>query len=120
MLAKMRPYVLGENAYVVLDGDLDISRRTELLAALPDPKTIKHIVINLTRVTYIDSFVLGALVQFRSNFLASNGKPDNFMLVVSRAGVLERAFELTGLNKLFTIAYVEPADRIEDVTATTS
>lgn len=110
----MRPYVLGENAYVVLDGDLDMSRRTELLAALPDPRALKHAVINLTHVAYIDSFMLGALVQFRANFVAAGNEPSNLMLVLLRGGILERTFELTGLNKLFSIAYVEPAERIED------
>lgn len=111
----MRPYVLGENAYVVLDGDLDISRRTELLAALPDASALKHVVINLTRVSYIDSFMLGSLVQFRANFIAAGGKPENVMLVLPRKGILERTFELTGLNKLFAIAYAEPANVLEDV-----
>lgn len=115
----MRPYVLGENAYVVLDGDLDIGRRAELLAALPEASALKHIVINLTRVDYIDSFMLGSLVQFRANFIAAGGKPENVMLVVPRGGILERTFELTGLNKLFCIAYVEPAERVEEVPATT-
>ena len=110
----MRPYVLGENAYVVLDGDLDISRRTELLAALPDPRALKHVMINLTRVGYVDSFILGALVQFRANFIAAGGRPEDLMLVLPRKGILERTFELTGLAKLFSIAYAEPADRIDE------
>jgi anti-anti-sigma factor len=108
--------VLGENAYVVLDGDVDISRRTELLAALPPLQSLKHVVVNLTRVTYIDSFMLGALVQFRANFIAAGGRPENLMLVVTKGGILERTFELAGLNKLFSIAFVEPSDRLEDAT----
>lgn len=111
----MRPYVLGENAYVVLDGELDFSRRTELVAALPDAAVLRNVVINLTRVTYIDSFMLGSLVQFRANFIAGGGKPENIMLVLPRTGILERTFELTGLNKLFSIAYVETADSLDDV-----
>lgn len=114
----MRPYILGENAYVVLDGDLDFSRRTELLAALPDPSALRNVVINLTRVTYIDSFMLGSLVQFRANFIAGGGKPENVMLVLPRTGILERTFELTGLNKLFSVAYVETAERVDDVPLT--
>lgn len=115
----MRPYVLGENAYVVLDGDLDSSRRSELLAALPPPDTLKHVVINMTRVGYIDSFMLGALVQFRANFVAGGAKPENLILLVPRGGILERTLELTGLNKLFPIAYVEPSAKIEDATPRT-
>lgn len=108
----MRPYVLGETAYVVLDGDLDITRRTEVLAALPDARALKHALLNLTRVSYIDSFMLGSLVQFRANFVAAGAKPENLMLVLARGGVLDRTFELTGLNKLFSIAYVDAAERI--------
>lgn len=114
----MRPYVLGENAYVVLDGDLDITRKTELLAALPDASALKHAVINLSRVTYIDSFMLGSLVQFRANFIAAGGKPENLMLVLPRGGILERTFELTGLNKLFPIAYVEARERFAEPAST--
>ena len=113
----MRPYVLGETAYVVLDGDLDITRRTEVLAALPDARALKHAVINLTRVSYIDSFMLGSLVQFRANFVSSGGKPENLMLVLPRSGILARTFELTGLSKLFSIAYVETVERIAETTA---
>jgi anti-anti-sigma factor len=106
----VRPYVLGETAYVVLDGDLNITRRTEVLAALPDARTLRHAVINLTRVSYIDSFVLGSLVQFRANFVAAGGKPENLMLVLPRDAILARTFELTGLNKLFSIAYATPPE----------
>lgn len=113
----MRPYVLGETAYVVLDGDLDVTRKTEVLAALPDARALKHAVINLTRVSYIDSFMLGSLVQFRANFVAAGGKPENLMLVLPRGGILERTFELTGLTKLFSIAYVETVERISEGTA---
>ncbi|HEY1978072.1 MAG TPA: STAS domain-containing protein [Candidatus Baltobacteraceae bacterium] len=111
----MRPYVLGENAYVVLDGDLDISRKTEVLAALPEASVLRNVVINLTRVSYIDSFMLGSLVQFRANFIAGGGTPENLMLVLPRGGILERTFELTGLNKLFCIASLEAAPRVEEV-----
>jgi anti-anti-sigma factor len=108
----VRPYVLGENAYVVLDGELDLSRKGELTAALPDPKSLKHVVINLTRVTYIDSFMLGALVQFRTNFVAAGGDPSNLILVLPHDGDLPRTFELTGLDKLFSIAHVDMGQRI--------
>jgi anti-anti-sigma factor len=107
----LRPYVLGENAYVVLDGELDLSRRTELLAALPDPKKIKHAVVNLLRATYVDSFMLGVLVQFRNNFIAGGGDPDDLLILLPREGVLRRTFEMTGLHKLFPMAYIEPAER---------
>jgi anti-anti-sigma factor len=110
----VRPYIAGENAYVVLDGDVDMSRRTELVAALPDPQPLKHAVINLTRVSYIDSFMLGALVQWRSNFIAAGGAPEDLILVLPRGGILQRTFELTGLHKLFSIAYVEPAERVAE------
>jgi anti-anti-sigma factor len=105
---KLRPYVLGESAYVVLDGELDLSRKSELIAALPDPKTLKHAVINLTHATYLDSFMLGALVQFRTNFISGGGDPNNLMIVLPEQGVLRRTFEITGLHKLFPVAYAQP------------
>lgn len=81
----VKPYVMGEGACVILDGELDLGRRGEISAALPAPESISGGAINLANASYVDSTVLGALVRFR------------------------RSFEKTGLNRLFAIAYVEPA-----------
>ena len=103
----MKPYAPGETAYVVLDGELDLSRRDQVVAALPAPESISGGVINLSNATYVDSTVLGALVKFRRSFINHGGDPDNLILVLARNGPIRRAFEKTGLHRLFSIAYVE-------------
>lgn len=102
----MKPYVYGNSVYVVLDGDLDIDSREEIAEALPPPEQITGGVINLARATYVDSTV-GMLVQFRRNFIKSGGDPCNLILVLAKDGKVRRTFELTGMNRLFSVAYVE-------------
>ena len=110
----MRPYVFGENAYVVLEGELDLYRKDEVAAALPDPRQVHYVVVNLVRARYIDSVILGMLVGFRRQFLKAGGDPQNFALMLARDSVIRRSLELTGLNRLFTIAYVESAPVLEE------
>lgn len=105
----MRPYVFGDTAYVVLDGELDIFRKAELAAALPDPRRIKSGVINLARARYLDSVALGMLVGFRRAFIDHGGDPDNLVLMLPKDGPVRRTFEISGLTRLFAIAYVEPS-----------
>jgi len=103
----VKPYASGESAYVVLDGELDLSRRDDIVAALPSPESISGGVFNLADATYVDSTVLGALVKFRRTFLNNGGDSENLIIVLAKDGPVRRAFEKTGLNRLFAIAYVE-------------
>lgn len=108
-------------AYIVLEGDLDLSRKDDIVSALPDPASVSSIVINLSRATYIDSLVMGALVQFRREFIRSGGNPADLAIMLRSDSAVRRAFELTGLTRLFAIAYVElPAGRPEERIATTA
>jgi anti-anti-sigma factor len=124
----VKPYLFGENAYVVLDGELDIFRRVEIASALPDPADVKTAVINLARATYIDSMVLGMLVGFRRAFVDAGGAVGNLVLMLPKEGPIRRTFEISGLTRLFPTAYVEPTDVdelvtnrvIEDVVSTAS
>lgn len=105
----MKPYATGESAYVILDGELDLSRRDEIAAALPAPESISGGVINMASATYVDSTILGALVRFRRAFINHGGDSENLIIVLAKNGAVRRSFEKTGLNRLFAIAYVEPA-----------
>ncbi len=104
----MKPYVFGDNAYAVLDGELDVARKGEISGALPDPALVKSAVISLARATYIDSFVIGVLVRFRREFMRHGGDPRNIFLVLPNSGPIRRAFDSVGLNRLFSVAYAEP------------
>jgi anti-anti-sigma factor len=98
------------SAYVVLDGDLDLFRKAEVAAALPDPEKIESAIINCTKAAYIDSMILGMLVHFRRQFVAAGGDPQQLMLMLPKTGPIRRTFELTGLTRLFAIAYSDPTD----------
>jgi anti-anti-sigma factor len=104
----LHPYRSEDNAYVVLDGELDLGREAEIRAAFPSAESITSAVINLSRATYVDSVVMGILVQFRRQFIAAGGQPQNLALMLAKDGPIRRAFELTGLTRFFPIAYVEP------------
>ncbi len=103
----VKPYPSRESAYVVLDGELDLSRRDEIVAALPAPESISGGVINLASATYVDSTVLGALVKFRRAFINHGGNPESLIIVLAKNGPIRWAFERTGLHRLFSVAYVE-------------
>lgn len=107
----VKPYASGESAYVVLDGELDLSRKEEIAGALPAPESLSGAVINLANATYVDSTVLGALVKFRRAFINHGGDSDSLIIVLAKNGPIRAAFEKTGLHRLFSIAYVEPAPR---------
>ena len=117
----MKTHARENAAYIVLEGDLDLSRKSEIVAALPAPASVSSVVINLSRATYIDSLVMGALVQFRREFIRSGGNPADVAIMLRGDSAVRRAFELTGLTRLFAIAYVElpPGEPQERVATTT-
>jgi anti-anti-sigma factor len=93
-------------AYAVLDGVLDISRKDEITRLLRDKIRAKSVTINLSRVEHIDSTILGLLVSVRRRFLDRGGAEDDFLLIVERDSGLARMFEITGLDRLFSMALV--------------
>lgn len=71
----MKPYVFGDTSYIVLDGDLDLERHDEIAAALP----------------FVDSWLVGHLVQFRRKFVARGGDPANLIVLLPQSGDVRRA-----------------------------
>ncbi len=104
----LKPYVFGKSAYIVLEGDLDLGRRDDVAAALPAAESLNGVVINLARATYVDSSVMGTLVQFRRRFIECGGDSHNLVLLLPKEGEVRRAFELAGMTALFSIAFVQP------------
>lgn len=103
----MRSYVLGDNAYVVLDGPLDLFNREEIVGALPDPSGLVSGVINIARATYIDSTIMGMLVGFRRKMLENGADPEALVIMLPHEGPVRRAFEMSGMNRLFSVAYID-------------
>lgn len=75
----------------------------EALNAMPDPAGASSVTINLKRASYLDSYALGKLVQYRRRFVEAGGDPLGIVLLLPKNGPARRVFEITGLVKLFGI-----------------
>ncbi|MFA6610373.1 MAG: STAS domain-containing protein [Candidatus Omnitrophota bacterium] len=84
-----------------IDGEIDINTAPDLKRAfdkLLSKKELK-IVINLTKVTYVDSSGLATLVEILKNMRAYGGK----MRLTNLSPKIKSLFEITKLEKLFDI-----------------
>jgi anti-anti-sigma factor len=94
----------ARTAYVSLSGELDAFTEWKLNEALPDPAEVDNVIINLVRVTHLDSTALGQLVRFRHHFLEAGGQRENLVVILPRSGAARTVFEIAGLSQLFAIA----------------
>jgi anti-sigma B factor antagonist len=86
---------------IVLSGEVDIStapRFREDLLRLVDAG-VRHIVVDLTQVTFIDSTALGVLIGGVRRLHPHEGR----MVLVAAGRPVLRALTLTGLDRVFTI-----------------
>jgi len=84
-----------------IDGEIDINSSPIIKKSfdkLISQKTSK-IVINLSRVTYVDSSGLATLVEILKNMRSYNGK----MRLACMSPKIKSLFEITKLEKLFEI-----------------
>ena len=95
-------------AYVSLEGQLDIYSHSTLENALPNPAEVESVVIDLLRVSYLDSLAVGRLLAFRRDFLKAGGIPEDLVVVLPKSGGVRRIFEITGLTRMFAVD--EPSD----------
>lgn len=95
----------GTAAIIVLEGEVDISV-TDLVRGkfrkLVDERK-KAILVDMTRVSYIDSSGLGLLVETMQEMEKYSGEIKLFGLT----GDVRKVFELTRLNKFFDIFNTE-------------
>ncbi|SCG55353.1 STAS domain-containing protein [Micromonospora inositola] len=99
---------LGTASVITLAGELDFAAdgdvRQLLDAELQQP-SLTDLRIDMTRVTFIDSTMLGTLVH------AYNAIDDtDRQLTISPSPVVRRILEITGLSHLFNVADVDPPD----------
>lgn len=91
----------GELTICYIDGEIDIVRSPEMkkiFDKLTGKKTPK-IVIELSRVTYVDSSGLATLVGILKNMRSYGGK----MRLAAMSPKIKSLFEITKLDKLFEI-----------------
>lgn len=84
-----------------IDGEIDINTSPGIKKAFDKVLSAKtpKIVINLSKVTYVDSSGLATLVEILKNMRAYNGK----MKLANMAPKIKSLFEITKLDKLFDI-----------------
>jgi anti-sigma B factor antagonist len=93
---------LGENTFVVAAaGEADMYTAPRLEQALEGVAALggTSVVLDLAEVTFIDSTVLSVLLTFRSRFQDLGGD----LVIVTEDRRVIRTFEITGLDRLFTI-----------------
>jgi anti-sigma B factor antagonist len=92
---------VGDATLVSVSGEIDISTAPSLRAELQEhaPEDTM-VIVDLKRVTFLDSTALGVLVGARRNRIEAGG---DLRLVVSEPRIL-KIFEITGLTDVFSIS----------------
>jgi anti-sigma B factor antagonist len=93
---------LGDDAYVIsLAGEVDLYTAPEfkerLVQVIEDGK--KHLVVDLSKATFIDSTTLGVLVGGVKRLRPSGGS----LALVCTDQNISKIFEITGLDRVFPI-----------------
>ena len=91
----------GAQTVVALSGEIDLSNHVALRTELNDliVNGAVDLVVDLSRVTFMDSTGLGALIGTRRRVHAFHG---SLALVLTNEAIL-RVFEVTGLDNVFDI-----------------
>ena len=91
----------GTEVRVALDGDLDYQTHGQLTDALePHSGRSKTVVLDLSRLIFCDSAGLAAIIRI----FKATGSNGGLVLRDPTLRVM-RLFEVTGLDRVFTIAY---------------
>ena len=99
---SVRTEQLSDDDYVIaLAGEVDLYTAPEFKQELLDviAKGAKHVVIDLSETTFIDSTTLGVLVGGVKRLRTNDGQ---LSLICSDRNIT-KIFEITGLDRVFTI-----------------
>ena len=97
---------LADNVSVItLEGEIDVYTSIQLKQDISDilAAGVKYLVLNLSKVEYLDSTGLGVLIGTLKKLRESGGN----MIIVGPAMRIMRIFEITGLYKIFAIYATE-------------
>lgn len=94
---------IGSNLIVAIDGELDLETsptfRNTVEEALDHYQTIRHLILDLKKVQFIDSSGLGVILGRFKRLSQEGGR----LSAVNVSGQVKRIFELSGLLKIMTI-----------------
>jgi anti-sigma B factor antagonist len=91
----------GKLEFLNLKGEIDVYSSPSLKEKVLEEidKGVENLVINLEKVSYIDSTGLGILIGTLKRMKEREGK----LYLIFSSQRLKRIFEITGLNKIFSI-----------------
>ena len=104
----------GDGYLISLAGEVDLYTAPEFKAQLLDVigKGAKHVVVDFTDTTFIDSTTLGVLVGGVKRLRTNDGE----LSLVCNDRNITKIFEITGLDRVFTI-YPTRAEALDQVAA---
>jgi anti-sigma B factor antagonist len=86
------------SAVIRLAGEFDLYNVNELAAVVDRFENAHAVVVDLTRVTFIDSTVLGCLVRLSRGLAKPGG-----LVIYGPTPNVRRAFSVSGLDRYFAI-----------------
>jgi anti-sigma B factor antagonist len=84
---------------IQLEGEFDLAERDRLKDAFGVAHTSATVVVNLGKTTYIDSTVLGCLVELRNATLRRGAS----LFLVGLDRQVRKLFEITSLDEIFNV-----------------
>jgi anti-sigma B factor antagonist len=95
----------AEVCVLSLEGEIDVYTSIQLKQDIAEllGTGVKYIVLNLSKVEYLDSTGLGVLIGTLKRLRENGGN----LLIVGPAPRITRIFEITGLYKIFAIYTTE-------------
>jgi anti-sigma B factor antagonist len=91
----------GDRAVVRLAGELDVNTAPQVvdeLQALIDGDAVSAVIVDVSRLTFVDSTGLRVILAGRESLQAAGAT----LALDGASGVVERVLEMTGLRKLLS------------------
>lgn len=110
MNLKVTPRRVDEQTQALdLEGEVDVYTAPTLRQEIMDQVDggVKHLLVNLAKVEYLDSTGLGILIGGVKRIKEQNGS----LKLVGPSARITRIFEITGLNKIFDV-YASEGDAL--------
>ena len=103
---------------VAVTGEIDLFTAPDFKqhVSAPIDEGVAHVVVDLTKTTFIDSSSLGVLIGAHRRLKLRGGS----LVVVCDNEAIAKTFKITGLDGVFTIAPTVEAALADDVTSASS
>jgi stage II sporulation protein AA (anti-sigma F factor antagonist) len=111
---KIETEKVGRNLFVIIDGELDLDTsptfRNLVEDCLNQDRTIKHLVLDLKKVAFIDSSGLGAILGRFKRLSQEGGR----LSAINVSVQVKKIFEFSGMLKIMDI-YTDRQQVLEKV-----